>query len=122
MVQQQLELRSQFRRQRQSIVLHQHREMDIKVCRVAVVVARLLEIDAVALHVSGKLRHENLEPQLAPALRVFELRQQQSDVKKPERLAGQVRVWTEVCRQKRLEMQRVQVQEFQNARYKINRQ
>ena len=91
--------------------------MNVKVGCVTVVITRLLEINAIRLHVSRKLRDENLETEVAPAFRVIKLRQQQSDIKKAERLAGKVCVRTEVSGEIRFEVRRIQVQKLQHAHH-----
>src|SRR5689334_12753262 len=104
MVQQQLEFRFQLARQLALVRLKQDQEMEIEVRGVTMVVARLLEVDAVLLNVSRKLRDEDLEAERAPAFSVSKFGQHQSDVKEAERFAGQVRVGAEVRREKRLEV------------------
>jgi hypothetical protein len=64
--------------------------MNVKVGRVAVVIARLLKVNAVGPDMSRKLRLEDVETQRTPALRVSKLRKQQPEIKKAERFARQV--------------------------------
>ena len=61
MVQQQLESWLQLAWQRHSVDAKQNREMNIKICRVTMVVTRLFEIDAIGFDVSRQLRDENFE-------------------------------------------------------------
>src|SRR5262249_49964039 len=119
MIQQQFQLRLELRRQRKVVLLQQNREMEVEVGGVAMVVTRLLEIDAVRLYVPRQLRDDNLETEITPTLRVAKLRQQQADIKKTERFSGQMRVGTEVSREKRFEMRRVQIQKLQHSQHDV---
>src|SRR5215217_3257884 len=88
--------------------------MDIKIRRVALVIACLLEIDTVRLNLSPQFIDEDLEAQRTPVFGFGEFRQEQPDVEKPERFAGDVCVGAEIGGEKRLEMQSIQVKKLQH--------
>src|SRR6185369_8912549 len=73
-VQQQAELLIEHGRYRRFGIRKQHAQVQVKIRRVAMVVTRLLKIDAVRLHVSRQLREQDLNPSVPPPCRLFELR------------------------------------------------
>src|SRR5258708_21702752 len=70
--------------------------VDIEIHRVAMVVTGLLKVDTVGSHMNWKLLQKDPLTRLSPAFRILEFRQQCAQVKKAERLPGQVSVGTEI--------------------------
>src|SRR6185369_2151630 len=85
-------------RERDAVVARENQKVQVEICRVAVVVARLFEINAIGFDVNRDLPDQDLAAEVLPALRFFKLGEQRAEVKKSERFTGQVRVWTEVSR------------------------
>jgi len=94
----------------------QQQEVNVKVGGVAMVVDCLFEVDAIRLDLHWKLLDQNAAAKVLPAFCFFKLREHCPDEEESERFAGQVCVRTEVRRQVRLEMARVEVQELTHVR------
>src|SRR5205085_6612083 len=118
-VQQQFELWLQLRRRTDPVETKQDCQVNVKIRRVTVIVARLLEVHAIGFDVSRQLRDENLETQVAPTFSVFEFRRQESEIEKSECLAREMCVRAEVRREISLEMQRIQIQKLLHAQPQI---
>ncbi len=78
------------------VCARKQQEMNVEVRGVTMIVTGLFEIDAVGPNVYWKLFNENPAAQFLPALRLLELGQQRSQIKKPERFASQMCVRTEI--------------------------
>ena len=89
--------------------------MCIEIRGVAMVVARLFEIDAIGLHLLRQLFEEYLLSRPTPAPCFFELRQERPEIKQPKRFAGQVRVGAEVSREICFQMTRVEIEKLDSA-------
>src|SRR5690242_14533438 len=81
-----------------AVAAREDQKVEIKVRRVAMVVTRLFEINAVGFDVHRNLFDQNLAPEFLLALCFFKLGKQCAEIKKTESLAGEVCVWTEVSR------------------------
>ena len=73
-------------------------EMNIEIRRVAVVIARLLEVHAVASNVPRQLFHQDASPGRAPPSGSPEFGKRRAKIEQAQSFTGQVSVWAEVMR------------------------
>ena len=84
----------------------QHR-MQVNIDRISLIVRGLLEVDAVGMHLSNSCSARISQPSSSPTPGIAKFREHRAGVPEPERLAGEVRIGTEVRRQVSLDVRRV---------------
>src|SRR5262249_10557449 len=104
-----------IRIQREAGRSRDHLQVQIKIYGVAVVVSRLLEVDAVRVQMLGHLFEQDRQPFQSPAPRVAETRKRGAQVQQPESFAGKMGVWTKVMRQIRRYVTAVSDQRLEEA-------
>ena len=91
--------------------------VQVDVCRVALIVAGLLEVHAVVADLLVELRLQDAPAQATPPLGAPELWEHDTKVEQAKRFAGEVRVRAEVRREVPLEVAAVHMQVFERAEH-----
>src|SRR5262249_20659588 len=84
------------RRHKSSVTLRKEKKMKIDLGGISLVARGLLEVDAVGQDLPLALFNQDTRAEIAPAARGLKLRKNNSGVKQAERLAGKMRIRSEV--------------------------